>query len=69
MSYNMIRGLIITLGIFTVIAALAVQNQILAFGLVILLSLAAMITLYLNMETDLSRGDYPGVIHFSFLSF
>lgn len=50
-SYNMIRGLIITLGIFTVIAALAVQNQILAFGLVILLSLAAMITLYLNMET------------------
>lgn len=21
------------------------------------------------LETDLSRGDYPGVIHFSFLSF
>ena len=30
-SYNRIRGLIITLGIFTVIAALAVQSQILAF--------------------------------------
>lgn len=51
MSYNRIRGLIITLGMFTAIAALAVQNQILAFGLVILLSLAAMITLYLNMDT------------------
>lgn len=22
-----------------------------------------------TLETDLSRGDYPGVIHFSFLSF
>lgn len=51
MSYNIIRGLIITLGMFTVIVALAVENRILAFGLVVLLSLAAMITLYLNMET------------------
>jgi len=50
-SYNRIRGLIITLGSFTVIAALAVQSQILAFALVTLLSLAAMVTLYLNMET------------------
>lgn len=51
MSYNIIRGLIITLGMFTVIVALVVKNRILAFGLVVLLSLAAMITLYLNMET------------------
>lgn len=24
---------------------------------------------YRTLESDLSRGDYPGVIHFSFLSF
>lgn len=50
MSYNIIRGLIITLGIFTVIVALTVQNQVLSFLLVILLSLAAMVVLYKNME-------------------
>lgn len=50
MSYRMLRGLLITLGIFTVIVALVVQNQILSFGLVTLLSISAMLLLYTKME-------------------